>query len=509
MTCLTSEQCAAPTSCVASRCRTLCATSADCDDGLRCIKDADGRSACTFADEEDCDSVADCTSDAFAACVDRQCQTGCTNDDACVEGVCVEGSCVEPVATPPDTTIASIALGSAAPFTLRTDTLLQDDPAPPHGVLTFGIDPGSLDLDVGVEPVSDTDWRMYTMALRDRGALLFLQDDIREALLTSSAYRTELDALERASTVAIFAEPPDDRAAFLMMIGEPDFASGSSANFGWFLRGSEGPVNFSTDDTTARFPPEAAIGSIDSGPAFAFTQIQGGVTSLVVLPPSGGAGTQATVPFSGDHLDVRGADTAFLVRAGEEIELVRVRPDRETPVEAEAHSAGFTSSCIPGIADRATVQRGNYVVATCSTSLVELRRVRCSLADPLADCTAEPWMQVPALRDAPGAPLEVALEPLPGGVVVTVHRPDGVDAYLVADGATDASQIVELGLALPASYRVNAFTDYQLERIATAISTRGVSDDAITQSIVVVAGLYVDDSDVAQLRYRFYEVTAQ
>jgi hypothetical protein len=457
--------------------------------------------------EEACMVVADCGDDAFVACRQGRCETGCSDDSACAGGVCVEGSCQERASLQDDEAAARVGLG--APGTLWTRSFVVPDPEAPSEALTLRTDPAHADLDVVAEASGDL-WALHVATLRTGpgtptvvGMPTVIDVDVTEGVPTRS-FVTE-HAYRGATSVAaeaMGAGPP----AYLWTIEEPE-PPGSDLQplaFAFYGRGASLLQPMRTEVTENRFPPDAALASglgvMRDQPAWGVRVVEGAESFFMAVGPSAGAGTQVNLPVAAAErgaLEARGTRRAFLFRlADQRLALARLvgtnlveRPD-ESMLTGAVSDLDASSSCTPGIADRSALQEGNYVVATCSGAIVELRRLRCSLADALAPCVMTPWLQLPQDR----APVEVTLDPLRGGVAVLARSEAGVSAQLVPDDAAEGTAASGLGSLLPASYRVNALTDFVLQHVATTTAT------SAGRSVLAAAGLYVDDNDVAQVR---------
>jgi hypothetical protein len=100
-------------------------------------------------------------------------------------------------------------------------------------------------------------------------------------------------------------------------------------------------------------------------------------------------------------------------------------------------------------------------------------------------------------------PSSVELESWAGGIVLVSRDAQGVHLRPLADDASPAALGVRYDAVLPSSYRTDALTDFELLHVAANAAVR--TDGAV----VVVAGFYTDDNDVAQIRLGVLEVTAR
>jgi hypothetical protein len=514
--CTTAAECAAGLSCTAGRCRAACTTEQDCAEGLRCLRGEDGVDACSVQPEEECVTLADC-GDAFVACRQGRCETGCTDESDCVSGTCVDGSCGEPTVSGLDE-VGRIALGGGAADVAARSFVLHA-PEDPARALDLATAPGFTDLDVAVEPVGagDRSFRLYLTTMESpaeqRGLPVLLDVTLRGA---SADGVTRLVAGGSNATSTAAALQRDGRPAFLWLVRDVD-GPDQPDDFAIYLRAQEGVLGMRTNDPEARYPGQAAVawglGVEDGGPAWGVRVVSPTQNAFAAVAPSGGLGSEASLPLPDDDraaVDAQGTYRGFLLRrtSARSVHFVRVSGSDE--LEGSLQDLPMASTCAPGIAHIATATGGNYVVATCTSRTVELRRLECPAMSPLAACSVVPITRI----QLAGEPAEVSLERWPGGVALVARRQStgsldgGVDIHLVGDptlAGTDVAvdDVPTFSGVLPPSYQLDAFTDFQLRHVASA------SASGEGASVLVVAGLYEDDNQVAQVRLHVMQVTAR
>jgi hypothetical protein len=257
---------------------------------------------------------------------------------------------------------------------------------------------------------------------------------------------------------------------------------------------------------TQRLPGRAFIasgfGASGDGPAWGLRVIDGATSEPQIAGPgAGGAGVaRVAIPNDTGRLDLVGSRRAALARTRDG--LVRfIRLSGIEDLSAASFELASRSSCAAGLVDRDVVATGNYVVATCEGSRVQLSRIVCPAAESraLEACEVSPWLAL----EEPATVTSVELESWPGGIVVVTRDDGGVHARAVAEEASAEAPGLRYEAVLPSSYRVDALTDFHLVHTASNVATRGDG------SITVIAGLYVDDNDVAQIRLGVVEVSAR
>lgn len=506
--CESTAECPAGLSCTAGRCRAGCATERDCEEGRRCLEGPGGVGICSTEPEDRCASVSDCLDPLFAACTGGRCQTACTRDAECAGGVCVEGSCVERRAVQAQTSVAAVALGAGARGEVGSRSFVLPDPSIAATDLTFGSDPRFSDVDVVLEdPATAGAWSVHVATMRSDSALVGRPMLVDVDLSGGVATRTFVNELPGSDTTSVAAEAMGEGGpAYFWVVETPDPPSSPDypLRFAFYQRGTGDLQSMGTMDERTRFPAQAALasgmGATRDQPSWGTRVVETGASFYMAVGPSGGAGSQVNLPVgasSGEPVDARGTRRAFLFRLADgSLHLGRLTGD--DILDGAVQDLRARSSCAPGIADRSVLQEGNYVLATCSGAIVELRRIRCSTIDDLRPCELEQWLQLPQAS----APSEVLIEPLRAGVAVLSRTSAGVDGQIVPDDAMDASAAIGFEQLLPASYRVNAVTDFELRHVAATTAWREGA------AVIVLAGLYHDLNDVGQIRLGVVDVEA-
>jgi hypothetical protein len=463
--------------------------------------------------DDACLRVEDCGDPAFAACVDNECRTRCTDQSQCNGGECVLGGCVERPLL--DTSaVGRVALPSATTTRVTVGSFVVPDPAGDGTApLTLPYDDGFADVAVVVEDTTERDWSSHVATMqRVRTATEVVQLGVPTRIDVghegARPLQWNVQTLMSSDATTVAAEPmPDGQAAYLWLIETPDPPTSDDrpGQFAAFARGAGGAMSMSGNDTQ-RLPGRAFIatgfGASGDGPAWGLRVVDGSTSELQIAGPgAGGPGVaRVAIPDDTGRLDLVGSLRAALARTSDG--LVRfIRLSGIEDLSAASFELETRSSCAPGLVDRSVVADGNYVVATCEGARVTLSRIACPAAESraLEPCAVSPWLAL----EEPAAVRAVELESWPGGVVVVTRDEFGVHARPVAEEASADAPGLRYEAVLPESYRVDALTDFHLVHAASAAATRG--DGTIT----VIAGLYVDDNDVAQIRLGVLEVAAR
>ena len=510
--CTTDVECPSGLVCSVGRCRTTCESAEDCESGRRCLA-ASGQSVCSTLPDDACVTVADCGDPAFAACVDNECRTRCTDESQCNGGECVLGGCVERPLL--DTSaVGRVALPSATTTRVTVGSFVVPDPASDgSSPLLLPYDEGFADVAVVVEDTTVGEWTSHVATMqRVRTAteivLLGVPTRIDVGHRAARPLQWSVQTLDSSDAATVAAEPMvDGRAAYLWLIETPDPLTSDDrpGQFAAFARGSEPAMSMSGDSPTQRLPGRAFIatgfGADGEGPAWGLRVVDGAVSELQIAGPGAGGLLAAHVPIAGDsaRLETVGSRRAMLVRTADGlVRFLRLSGDEE--ILHAVFELEERSSCAPGLVDRAIVAPGNYVVATCQGARISLSRITCPVVESraLEPCEITPWLAL----EEPMPLASVELESWAGGVVIVSRDAQGVHLRALADDATAAALGVRYDAVLPPSYRTDALTDYALLHVRANAAVR--ADGAV----VVVAGFYIDDNDLAQIRLGVLEVTA-
>lgn len=510
--CSADSECPSGLVCSVGRCRTTCESADDCESGRRCLA-ASGQSVCSTVPDDECLSVEDCGDPAFAACVDNECRTRCTDQSQCNGGECVLGGCVErPLLD--TSTVGRVALPRASATSVTVGSFVVPEPASDGSVpLTMPFDEGFSDVAVVVEDTTVGEWSTHVATMqRVRVAAETVQLGVPTRIDVghqgTRPLQWSVQTLRSSDATTVAAEPMvDGRAAYLWLFETPDPPTSPDrpGQFAAFARGTEPEMSMSGESATQRLPGRAFIatgfGADGEGPAWGLRVVDGSVSELQIAGPGAGGDLAAHVPIEGDsgRLDTVGTRRAALVRTSDG----RVRFLRLSGDEMILHAVfelAERSSCAPGLVDRAIVAAGNYVVATCQAERVSLSRITCPSVESrsLEACEITPWLALPE----PMPPASVELESWAGGIVLVSRDAEGVHVRPLADDASPAALGVRYDAVLPSSYRTDALTDFELLHVAANAAVR--ADGAI----VVVAGFYTDDNDVSQIRLGVLEVSA-
>ncbi|MBN8610025.1 MAG: hypothetical protein J0L92_05545 [Deltaproteobacteria bacterium] len=504
--CTSSAECPASLTCSVGRCRTACTSASQCGEGRRCIAAADGTRACSTAPDDSCVRVEDCGDPTFSLCVNARCQTTCTSDTQCAGGVCVAGGCAEQ----PDVDAAevgAVALGASVASTTRVGSFVVVDPEAPESPLTLSVDEGLMDVAIVVEDASSEGlWVSHVATMQrdgtERGVPTRIDVDHRGL----ESPRTALVMLDGAESATVAAEPmPDGQPAYLWLTNDPFASPTYPDTFARFARGNgaTAPMN-GGGNRTQRIPGRAFIatgfGPMGQGPAWGFRVVDDGVSEIQTNGPGAGMDVARVTlePTDRGRVDAVGSFRSYLVRSGAgTVRFVRLVGDES--LMAAAFELDTPSSCAPGLADRNVVRAGNYVIATCDGADVVLRTVTCAASGSgLEPCTVLPALTI----TEPLAPLGVSLETWPGGVVLVVEDAEGIHVRPIAQIADTLRSTIRYEGVVPHEYRVDALTDYTLAAWSANTAWR---DGA---GVLVIAGLYADDNDIAEVRIGLVEVTA-
>ncbi len=509
--CSADAECPSGLVCSVGRCRTTCESAADCESGRRCLA-ASGQSVCSTVPDDACLSVEDCGDPAFATCVDNECRTRCTEQSQCNGGECVLSGCVERplLDTAP---IGRVAFGDARPSDTQVGSTVLANPDAPAQALELSYDAAYAGIAVTVEDASSGgSWAAHVASMertmnadgrRDPGVGLRIDVDLDGPLATRIAREHYLNSF----TSAVAAEAQADGSLVYLWTVRSASESIDSPNTVAFVARDNDPRLLTMGGPELRtLPPPAVLlgGFGDAGdePAFGLTVVDAIASEIQVTGPGAGPEGIARIPLP-DAAPPRaavGTTRAMLIQhASGRVALARIA-GTDNPLEHAEHPIASASSCAPSIVDRDVVAAGNYVVGTCLDERIELRRLRCSTdaAEALEACADEAWTTIAA----PLPPTRISLESWPRGVIIVSEDSMGLHVDLRADETLEPAPPRQRSV-LPASYRVDAFTDYRLVHWAAHTAWR---DDA---AVLVVAGLYVDDNDVAQVRLGVLEVTAR
>jgi len=513
--CASSAECPVSLTCTVGRCRASCTTAAECGEGRRCLAAADGTRACSTVPDDSCVRVEDCGDPAFSLCVSARCQTTCTSDTQCAGGDCVQGGCVER----PE--VDATAVGEAVfgptppPSTTLVGSFSVIDPDSPADPLVLSHDDEYAGIGVVVEDgssmgqwtarVVSMDRTMNADGRRDPGVGMRIDVDLAGV----QAVRTSRERYFNSFTSAVAAEPQGDGLpTFFWTVRRPAESVDSVGVVAFVSRGND-PRMLATlggDASSRMLPPPAVLlrgfGPTRDRPAYGLTVVDDELSEIQITGPGIGPTGIALIPLP-DRAPPRsavGTSRALLVQhAAGGVDFVRVR-GLDNPLEVASFRLASTSSCAASVVDRDVVAEGQYVVATCDETRVTLTRLRCMTdqAEALLECARTPWQETVEAR----SPTRVSLETWPRGVVLVTEDDDGVHARPIGDEVSDVERTLRYEAVLPSSYRVDAFTDFELRDWAANTAWR---DGA---AILVIAGLYVANGDIAQVRVGVVEVTA-
>lgn len=123
--CTLNSDCTDPNVCVFGTCHAECNTTADCENGERCVKgEKGGANVCQLASESKCATSADCSGSQVCG-VDGACRDGCKATTDCLTGqLCTQGTCAEQSEVDPSTNALPedpAHVGEGQPCTYNTD----------------------------------------------------------------------------------------------------------------------------------------------------------------------------------------------------------------------------------------------------------------------------------------------------------------------------------------------------------------------------------------------------
>ncbi len=506
--CSTGADCPVELTCSVGRCRSTCTSATQCGEGRRCLRGASGVSVCSTAPDDSCVRVEDCVDPAFSRCVNGSCQTACSEDAECAGGDCVLGGCVER-ALVDQSEVGRVALGAPGATDVSVGSFVIADPDGGGEPLTLEHDDGFADVGVIVEDASSMgQWAIHVATMQrtatERGKPTILDVDVDGVM----PLRTAIATFDGSDATTVAAEPmPDGRPAYLWLLETPDAETSDDrpGQMAFFMRGTDGtqPMN-NGGNFAQRMPGRAFIargfGMAFDGPAYGIRVVDGARSEIQITGPGAGGDLAFRMPIEGDsgRLETAGTSRAIALRTrGGEVTFLRLAGTEDL---MGASFAMGTSTCAPGITDRDVIAEGTYALATCEGARVTVRRIVCPTGDSraLLECIVSTQLTI----DEAEAPSAVELETLPGGVAIVSRDGAGVHVRLVSDQATSSATTVRYEAVLPVSYRVNALTDYALEHVAANGASRGGA------SVVMLAGHYVDDSGIAQVRVGVLEMAA-
>lgn len=504
--CASDSECPESLRCSVGRCRSSCMAASDCGQGRRCLRGDDGVNVCSTLPDDSCTRLEDCGDPGFSLCVNALCQTACTSDLDCAGGVCVSGGCAEQ----PDVdarSVGEVALGGTAASTTRVGSFVLVDPDAPEVALTLDVTEDLRDIAVVVEDASSEGlWVSHVATMQregsERGVPTRIDADHRGIVATRTAVTMLVGA--EASTVA--AEPmPNGQPAYLWLMREPFASPTYPDTFARYVWGSGGTEGMSGGgNTTQRIPGRAFIaagfGESGEGPGWGFRVVDDGVSEIQTNGPMAGHEVARVALEATDtgRVDAVGSFRAYVVRSGAgTVRFVRLVGNER--LEAAAFVLDRPSSCAPGLTDRNVVRAGNYVIATCDGANILLHTVTCAAAGSgLEPCVIAPALTIPERMP----PIAVSLETWPGGVVLVVEDAEGLHVRPILQSAGMLRSTLRYDGVVPLEYRVDALTDFRLAAWSANTAWR---DGA---AVVVVAGLYADDNQIAEVRVGVVEVTA-
>lgn len=505
--CASQAECPLELSCSYGRCRETCTSATECGADRRCLAGADGVRVCSTAPDDTCVRVEDCGDPAFARCVNARCQTTCTEDAECAGGDCVLGGCVER-ASMDETEVGRVALGAPGPMQVAVGSFAIADPDGAGEPLTLEHDDGFAEVGVVVEDASSSgEWAVHVATMQRTATERGKPTRIDLETVGVTPLRTSVTTLDGSDATTVAAEPmPDGTPAYLWLVETPDdpLSLDRPGQFAFFMHGTEINQTMSTDSPSRRVPGRAFLargfGSAFDGPAYGLRMVDGATSEIQVTGPGAGGADVLRIPVDDDlgRLDTAGTARAFVTRTSDgTVRFVRLAGTEN--LMGASFEMG-RSTCAPGITDRGVIAEGTYALATCEGARTTVWRIVCPTGDSraLLECAVSTQLTI----EEPEAPSALELETLPGGIAIVSRDAAGVHVRLVSDEATSSASSVFYDAVLPVSYRVNALTDYALEHFAANSATRGGA------SIVALAGHYVDDSGIAQVRVGVLDMAA-